>query len=179
MKVFIAPLFSAMIFSTHAVAAEKAVPIGIDLGTTTCAQINEAKAAEWSLSSSGVSVWSNGPMLQFANPNLPGLAQATNLLIICDEQGRSIHVSMTIPKDDVHEIAQGLDKKYKTVQKKLPRLGNGLAKWAASNASISIEYVHVSFSATLAYDTKEASKLWAAYVKAQSEKKHQETASQL
>lgn len=179
MKSIIAPLIAAILFSTNAVAAEKAIPIGIDLGTATCAQINEAKAAEWSLAHTGVSVWSGGPILESANLNIPGLAQATNLLIICDEQGRSIHVSMTIPKSDVQGIAQSLDKKYKTIQRKLPNLGNGLAKWTASNADIKIEYVHVSFTATLAYDTKEASKLWAAYVKAQSEKKRQETASQL
>ncbi|CAM5488212.1 hypothetical protein ECAE60S_03332 [Eoetvoesiella caeni] len=118
-------------------------------------------------------------MLKSTQPNIPGLENATNLMIICDSQDRSIHVSLTIPKSSVQQIAKELDNKYKTIQRKLPNLGDGKAKWTAANASIGIDYVHVSFTATLSYETNEATKLWTSYAKAQAKKKEQGAASQL
>ena len=172
-------LILASLLSSPAAANEKALPLGIDLGTSTCSEILASTGAEWKLTNMGQSVWSNGAILKSPDPRLPGLGFASELLIICDEQDRSIHVSMTIPKNNVQQIAQSLDTKYRSTQRNLPHLGNGLAKWTASNASISLEYQHVSFTASLSYETAEARQMWAAYTKREAERKETETASQL
>ncbi|MBK1781441.1 hypothetical protein JHL22_09435 [Advenella sp. WQ 585] len=61
----------------------------------------------------------------------------------------------------------------------LTRLGNGRALWKASNANIEIQYVHVSFDATLNYETAKAKTMYAKYQQEQERMKQQETVSQL
>jgi|GEM_PF-2200409 len=173
------PVCLGLISSSAALAANKAVPIGIDLGTTTCTQVRQDKASEWNLSEPVVSAWSDGTLLKSSNPSIAGLSGVSSLVIVCDPQDRTILVELKIPKRSVQEIANGLDDKYKSVKRNLPSLGNGTAQWKASNATISISYQHVSFDAYLEYETPEAAKLWKDYQQKENEKKRQEMTNQL
>lgn len=160
-------------------AANVAMPLGIELGTTACSAVHESKHSDWRLESPGTSAWSHGSILSSQNPNLEGLENARKLIVVCDPEDRVIYVSMVIPKDNVQNIASGLDKKYKSIQRKLPRVGGGYAKWNASNANILIEYDHLSFDAYLTYETGKARKLLDAYSKEKERKKQNTTVNQL
>lgn len=178
-NILLALAATATLFSMPAYAANKAFPLGFDLGTATCTDIYKAKQNEWRFNEPAISNWSAGTLLQVPYPVIPGLDGASDLFIVCDTQDKSLYIGMTIPKNSVQQIANGLDNKYRQVQRNLPGLGNGRAKWTASNANIAIEYVHVSFSASLTYQTDESIKLYNKYEQELKRNKQQETASQL
>lgn len=165
--------------STPVHAKNKALPLGIDLGTTTCTDIYKSKKNTWNLQAPAMSTWSKGIILQSSYPSIDAFENGKDLFIICDEEDKSIYVSITIAKRSAQEIADQLSKKYTQIQRNLPRLGNGRALWKASNANIKIQYVHVSFDATLNYETAKAKTMYAKYQQEQERMKQQETASQL
>lgn len=167
----LAASFGLLLITASAQAANVAMPLGIELGSTSCSEIKESKRSDWRLENPGISAWSKGTILSSSNPHIEGLERARKLMVICDSDDRAIYISLTIPKDSVQNIAAGLDKKYKSSQRNLPSLGRGYAKWSASNAHIIIEYEHVSFDAYLIYETGKSEKLFNAYSKEQERQK--------
>lgn len=178
LTLMVAGLGSSLMISSVQ-AANVAAPLGIELGITSCTQVNESKHSEWKLDEPRISAWSKGTILASSSPGIKGLERAGKLLVICDPEDHVIYLSLVIPKESVQNIASGLDKKYKSVQRNLPRLGGGYAKWSAANASIKIEYQHVSFDAYLTYETKKSEALYDLYSKEQARKKQSATESQL
>ena len=174
-------LVSAVLISASlpVYAQNKATPFGIDLGTDTCADIYQAKQGVWSLQEPSMSVWSGGTILTSNYPGIVGFENGRDFFIICDSDDKSIVVSLTIPKNSVPHVANQLDQKYKLVQRNLPQLGAGRAVWKADNANIEIDYVHVSFNATLTYQNDKAKSLYSQFQREEAQRKREETAGQL
>jgi len=143
-------ILAAMLLSNSGAAQQIAAPLGLEVGKAKC---KDAEAA-LGVRATKVSSWSNGPIIsttEVARLEVEGLQE---VLVICNAQDTVIAIRLMFPKDGpagVRPTSQQLDKKYKSVSKDLPFVGNAKATWQAANGTAVLEAPHLSFTFYLTY----------------------------
>lgn len=162
-------------------AQQVAAPLGLEIGKSTCADA-EAAAGRNAKPERSTSAWSAGPIIAFSNVAGFGVEDLQGVSVVCDPQQTIIMVMLVFPKEGgsgVQATAAQLDRKYKPVQRNLPRVGDAFAVWRASNGTVLLEAPHLSFTYELGYWTSGA---WVAFDKwkaAQRSQREQKRAGSL
>ncbi|MFL9908345.1 hypothetical protein [Paraburkholderia sp. RL17-337-BIB-A] len=166
-------------------AASVAAPMGIEVGKTTCDQV-EAKlnGTQGVSGNKDQSSWSKGTMFVLDKVDGFGVDGLQKMLIVCGPSNVTMLVEMTFNKGGmgnpaVQSTAHQLDSKYSPVRKNLPELADGSALWKAPNASIELQYAFMNFSFDVDYWSPGAEVSYKKWVTAQQKESAQKKTNQL
>ncbi len=167
----------------HALARELARPLGLELGTATCAEV-EKKGGRQAVALRDVSSWSGGPLLKFTNTRGFALDGLQHLMAVCDPGGKLLLLVLRFPKGDMHSenvqaTAAQLDTKYTLQGRKMPPVGNASAIWTAPNGRVELSAPHLSFSFEVLYWAHGARELFDRWEADQQRKREVKKAGQL
>lgn len=146
--------FAAALVASFSLAAFAGTPVlGVEVGTSTVAQVRDALPDPALASKNGINKYSNGPML-----SVPGTAwDITGLqkvLFIFDQQEVLTGVLMTMNKSRFVPVFDAISAKYKLVKQRRPFVGDQYARFNAGDTVIELDAPHMSFEMTVTYLTK-------------------------
>ncbi len=133
--------------------ASNAVPLGLELGVATYAQVKQQMSGKTSLSDAGTNKYSGGKMLQ-GDGNGLGIEGISEVTFIFDQSDKLAAVLMTLPKESFQKTLSALSGKYKLIEKQTPFVGDASAKLQQGDSVIEISAPHMSFQLTVSYLTK-------------------------
>lgn len=138
-------VFSVCMAAAAATCAQGQVdwtaPLGLELGATSCRQVQRQKRQTWDLWTKYVSDVTGGMAFypeKAVVDDLPGLRR---MVIVCDqEQGRVAAVFLVLPRSVIKDAADSFTARFATVQSHLsdPLRGDGL--WRDETDYVSIAY---------------------------------------
>lgn len=121
-------------------------PFGLELNKTT---VDEAED-KYSLLENGINYYSNGPMYYVDSRDL-SVDGLKNMLLIFSENNVLLAVQATFSKSKFDSLNNNLSKKYKTIKKDIPFVGNKYVKYKDDQSLIILDAPHMSFELTLLY----------------------------
>lgn len=138
-------LLSLAIFSSSVNANPK--PLGFEIGVATYENI---KDRFYSSRDEGINLFTNGHMLSVNSIELEvdGLQQA---FFIFNDDKTLAAVNLKFDKNKFDEITSQLSKKYKTIKKIRPFVGNCYAKYKNDRSTITVDAPHMSFEMNVLY----------------------------
>lgn len=140
-----AGVFSVCMWAAGSACAQAEVdwssPLGVELGTTSCRQVQRQKRQTWDLWTKYVSEITGGMAFypeKAVVDDLPGLRR---LVIVCDqEQGKVAAVYLVLPRKMMKDAATGFTSRFATVQSHLSDPLQGDALWRDETDYVTINY---------------------------------------
>lgn len=187
MRAFIQIIAGACVMLWGAISHAESIasPIGIEVGKTTCSEATDIFAHTPMIKGdTDESSWSHGKVIELTQVDGFKMAGLEHVAVVCGPSDVTMVVNLVFSKGgmgipDVVSTAKQLDRKYSLVTKNLPELGDGLARWSASNASIELVYGFQSFDFDLTYWAPGAEAIFKKWHDAQGKEADQKKTNQL
>ncbi|MGN0916180.1 MAG: hypothetical protein ACI4NE_07520 [Succinivibrio sp.] len=122
-------------------------PLGFELGK---ASYSDVKNSLVSTSDEGINLYTNGNMLS-ANVYELGIEGLRNAFFIFNMDNSLAAVNLTFDKSKFDEITAQFAKKYKTIKKVRPFVGDCFAKYKDGKSTITVNAPHLSFEMNILY----------------------------
>lgn len=147
---------------------------GIEVGVTACDEAVARAQQNGDVTETFISAITDAPGVKLRS-NAFGFNFVQGGIMLCGPDQKVAGIFLTIPKHRAGEIADALAAKYQQRSRNLPQLGAGSARYESSSKKTTAEvsYVHVSFEAEVAIETKDFTRMMSAY---QNKKKEEEKA---
>lgn len=158
MKIYLLIACLAAMLSGTANAAPNAAPFGFELGVATRADVQTQLAGKTRLDDAGINAVTHGKMLKTQGDG-SGVDGLERVVFVLDTRDHLVGVELTFLKGFANEgtrkIADVLSHKYREVQRNLPSVGDGEARYVQGNSVIVLDSPHMSFVFTVAYMTND------------------------
>jgi hypothetical protein len=143
-------ILAAIVLAACGIAYAGTPVLGFEVGVSTFDQVSSTLAKKTKVVDSGVSKFSNGPMVKTDGTSyeIDGLNE---VLYIFDEQKKLMGVVMDMNKARFDSIFQFLSGKYKVAAQERPFVGNQFARFKTPDTVIEIDAPHLSFQMEVRY----------------------------
>lgn len=163
--------------STAALAATNASPFGLELGVATLTDLQKQLGTKARLHDAGINAVTKGRMVETRGRGL-GIDGLKSAFFVFDARDRLAVVELTFPKDfanaSTNRTADLLNQKYREVQRDLPSVGDGEARYVQGDSIIILESPHMSFVYRVTYETNDFER---AAAKRRAEQREQKAAA--
>lgn len=156
MKVQLIALVGLLATAAVAFAGGNAAPLGLELGATTQAEVRASLGKRVALVEKGTSKYSSGVILEGPGAGLD-VEHLKRVTLIFDADQRLALVELEFTKgfgnQTTVQIADALQRKYTKVNRNIPSVGNGSARYTQGGSVIELNAPHMSFEFTVVYMT--------------------------